>query len=164
MSNRMSSCRTAGFIRAATTADCQIIYDLICDMEETKLPFETFRCIYFKQIANPRYECLVYEEQGVVLGFINMRYEYQLHHAAVIAEIMEFCVDASVRSKGIGKLLFDTACDHARTSNCVQIEVACNQLRAKTHRFYEREGMKNFHFKFSKPLLGEAVMQNAIGL
>lgn len=152
------------FIREATSADCQVVYDLICEMEETELPFKVFRCIYFKQVTNPRYECLVYEEQGRVLGVINIRYEHQLHHAASIAEIMEFSVNASVRSKGIGKLLFDAACDHARNSGCIQIEVACNQLRTKTHRFYEREGMNNYHFKFSKLLTGKVAMQNAIGL
>lgn len=155
---------TGYLIREATSADCQVVYDLICEMEETELPFKAFRCIYFKQVTNPRYECLVYEEAGRVLGMINIRYESQLHHAANIAEIMECAVDASVRSKGIGKLLFNAACEHARNSGCIQIEVACNQLREKAHRFYEREGMNNFHFKFSKQLTGKVAMQNAIGL
>lgn len=122
-------------IREATSVDCQVVYDLICEMEETELPFKAFRCIYFKQITNPRYECLVYEESGKVLGMINIRYESQLHHAASIAEIMECVVDASARSKGIGKLLFKAACDHARNSGCIQIEVACNQLREKSTSF-----------------------------
>ena len=98
------------------------------------------------------------------LGMINIRYEYLLHHAACIAEFFEWAVDAAGRSKGIGKLLLGAACDHARNSGCIQIEVACNQLREKAHHFYEREGMNNFHFKFSKQLTGKVAMQNAIGL
>ena len=121
-------------IREGTSADCQAIYDLICDMEETELPYKPFR------------------------------YENQLHHAACIAEIMECAVDKSVRSEGIGKLLIDQACLHARNSGCIQIEVACNQLREKAHKFYEREGMNNYHYKFSKPLVGKCAVQNCIGL
>jgi hypothetical protein len=103
-------------IREGTSVDCQAIYDLICDMEETELPYKPFRCMYLKQVANPRYECLVYERAGKVLGMINIRYENQLHHAACIAE------------------------------------------------FYEREGMNNYHYKFSKPLVGKCAVQNCIGL
>lgn len=150
-------------IRESTSADCHAIYDLICDMEQTQLPFQKFRCIYMRQVANPDYECLVYERQGKVLGMINLRYENQLHHAACIAEIMECVVDNSVRSEGIGKQLIDQACKHAASFGCVQIEVACNQLRHGAHKFYEREGMNNFHFKFSKPLVGQARVKNAIG-
>ena len=151
-------------IRESTSADCQAVYDLVCDMEQTELPYKAFRCIYLKQVASPWYECLVYEQNHKVLGMINVRYENQLHHAACIAEIMEFAVDKSARSKGIGKLLLAYACEDAEYAGCTQIEVACNQLREKTHHFYEREGMNNFHFKFSKPLTGEKVLQNVIGL
>lgn len=151
-------------IREGTSVDCQAIYDLICDMEETELPYKPFRCMYLKQVTNPRYECLVYERAGKVLGMINIRYENQLHHAACVAEIMECAVDKSVRSEGIGKLLIEQACLHARNSGCIQIEVACNQLREKAHKFYEREGMNNYHYKFSKPLVGKCAVQNCIGL
>ena len=151
-------------IRESTSADCQAIYDLICDMEQKELPFKSFRSIYLKQIARPWYDCLVYERNGKVLGMINVRYEFQLHHAACVAEIMECVVDSSVRSEGIGKILIERACAGARAEGCVQIEVACNQLRKNTHRFYEREGMNNFHYKFSKPLNGKEAFQNVIGL
>ena len=43
-------------IREGTSVDCQAIYDLICDMEETELPYKPFRCMYLKQVANRRYE------------------------------------------------------------------------------------------------------------
>ena len=55
------------------------------------------------------------------------------------------------------------ACQLAKDFGCTQIEVACNQLRKDTHRFYLREGMQNFHFKFSKSLVGNDTKENAIG-
>ena len=89
-----------------------------------------------------------------VRGMMNLRFEYQLHHAARIAEIMEFVVTPQCRNKGLGKLILNEACEIAKDHDCIQIEVACNQLRKDTHRFYEREGMKNYHYKFSRPLAG----------
>ena len=90
-----------------------------------------------------------------IRGMLNLRFEYQLHHAARIAEIMELVVAAQCRNKGAGKLMLNEACRIAKENGCIQIEVACNQLRKDTHRFYEREGMKNYHYKFSKPLVGD---------
>ena len=90
-------------------------------------------------------------------------FEEQLHHTEYIAEIMEFAVDAAFRGQGIGKAMLEEACKIAREQGCSQIEVACNQLRVDTHRFYLREGMHNFHYKFSKSLAGNDTDVNAIG-
>ena len=88
---------------------------------------------------------------------------FVFHHAGRIAEIMEFVVKAGYRDKGYGKDLFSYACQRAEARGCIQIEVACNQLRKDTHRFYLREGMKNYHFKFSKGLAGLDYSENVLG-
>ena len=92
-----------------------------------------------------------------------MRFEKQLHHAENIAEIMEFSVLPQCRNKGIGKKMIEEGFEIAKKMGCTQIEVACNQLRKDTHRFYTREGMHNFHFKFLKRLLGEDTPNNMLG-
>lgn len=149
--------------RKATLQDGERVYALICDMEQTRLPFQRFSAIYQRQVEDRAYYALVREEAGAVLGVLNLRFEEQLHHAGRIAEILEFAVDPACRNRGVGKALFAEACRLAKEAGCVQIEVACNQLRTDTHRFYEREGMHNFHFKFSKPLLGADTGENALG-
>ena len=92
-----------------------------------------------------------------------LRFEEQLHHSERIAEIMEFAVDEAYRKQGIGKEMLANACQLAGDFGCTQIEVACNQCRKATHRFYLREGMHNYHFKFSKSLIGNDTAENAIG-
>lgn len=149
--------------RKATMQDCESIYALLCDMEQTQLPFQRFSTIYKRQLENQNYYALVRAEGEKVLGIINLRFEEQLHHAGRIAEILEFAVDPACRSQGVGKELFAEACRLAKEVGCLQIEVACNQLRTDTHRFYVREGMHNFHLKFSKPLTGEDPGENALG-
>ena len=76
---------------------------------------------------------------------------------------MEFAINSAYRKQGIGKELFAKACQVAKDFGCAQIEAACNQLRTDTHRFYLREGMHNFHFKFSKSLFADDMGENAIG-
>jgi len=138
--------------RKATINDCEKVYDLICELECKKLPYDRFSAIYEKQISNERYYCLLCEQDGHIAGLLNLRFEEQLHHSECIAEIMEFIVASSYRKCGIGKEMLARACQIAETFHCTQIELATNQLRTDAHRFYTREGMHNFHFKFSKSL------------
>lgn len=149
--------------RKGTIHDCEKVYDLICEMEGKQLPFARFSAIYQEQISDRHFYCLVCECENDVIGVLNLRFEEQLHHSECIAEIMEFAVDSAYRNQGIGKEMLAKACDLAKNHDCVQIEAACNQLREDTHRFYLREGMHNFHFKFSKSLVGNDTVQNAIG-
>ena len=149
--------------RKATVSDCEKVYGLICDMENKGLPFDKFSAIFQEQISDERYYCLIYEQEHAVVGVLNLRFEQQLHHAERIAEIMEFAVDPSYRNQGIGKSMLENAYQIAKECGCIQIEIACNQLRLDTHRFYLREGMHNLHFKFSKTLIGEEAAENTIG-
>ena len=148
--------------RKAVLSDSDKIYHLICDMECKQLPFHRYYSIFQEQLEDRRYYCLVCECDDVI-GVLHLRFENQLHHSERIAEIMEFAIDARYRNQGIGKEMFANACQIAKEFGCAQIEVACNQLRLDTHRFYLREGMHNYHFKFSKVLTGNDGRENAIG-
>ena len=149
--------------RKAVIDDCTRIYDLICDMERKELPFERFQMIFCNQLSDGHYYCLVHDQDNHVNAVLNLRFEEQLHHAETIAEILEFAVESAFRNQGIGKDLLEQARLIAKEHGCSQIEVACNQLREDTHRFYLREGMHNFHFKFSQSLEGNDTSENTIG-
>lgn len=150
--------------RKGNLDDCKKIYSLICQLECKQLPFDTFSIIYKKQLSSKNYYCLVCEYNNDVIGVLNLRFEEQLHHSECIAEIMEFVVNSSYRKKGIGKEMFDYACELAKNSGCAQIEADSNQLRADAHRFYLREGMNNSHYKFCKKLLGDDISDNITGI
>ena len=149
--------------RKAIASDCAKVYDLICNMECRELPFERFQEIFCNQLNSNRYYCLVNVYDDRVIAVLNLRFEEQLHHTGSIAEIMEFAVEAAFRNQGIGKDMLEEVCRIAGKQGCLQMEVACNQLREDTHRFYLREGMHNFHYKFSKSLAGNDTDKNAIG-
>lgn len=149
--------------RKSTLADCKEIYSLICDKENKILPYDLFKSIYHYQISDCHYYCLVCEQDGIVIGALNMRFEEQLHHTERIAEILEFVIATTCRNKGVGKEMLAQSCQISSDNGCTQIEVDCNHLRKDTHRFYLREGMHNFHFKFSKRLANEDLQENFLG-
>ena len=107
-------------LRYGLQDDCRRIYDLICEMEEKVLPYDHFSRIWEKQIANPDYISLVCEEDGTVIGVLNLRLEEQLHHTQLVAEIMEMAVKAEYRSSGIGKALIRWAYQIAQEKGCLR--------------------------------------------
>ncbi|WP_428023013.1 GNAT family N-acetyltransferase [Arcobacter sp.] len=139
-------------IRLAKIDDLKDIYDLICDMESTQLDYKKFEQIFIKYLNNENFYSIVAQDDDLIVGCLNLRVEYQLHHVEKIAEIMELAVKNEYRSKGVGKKLLDKANKISKENNCLQIEVCCNQIREKAHKFYQREGMKNTHFKFTMDL------------
>lgn len=150
-------------IRKTTLEDVDAIYKLMCILEDKQLPYDAFSYVYTQQHHQPQMTSFVYEKEEKIIGFLNLRCEFQLHHCEQIAEIMELIVDEHARSQGIGKALFSYACTYAKENGCNQIELATNQLRHQAHRFYEREGMSNFHYKYSMRLDGAVFGENKIG-
>lgn len=160
-----SAARTSvPLLRDAAAADAPTIYDLVCDMERTEMPREAFLEILRSQLVDAsHHRVLVAERAGKVVGVLHLRMEPQLHHTGLVAEVMELAVAEGARNHGVGARLLHAAEDVARQRGCLQIEVACNQLRHRAHAFYEREGLHNFHYKFSRPLTGEDSPENALG-
>lgn len=147
----------------AEKEDVKRVYELICDMEQSALPYEQFQRIFLAQLEDEVYYCLVCRREGELVAVLNLRFEEQLHHAGKIAEIMELAVDGSHRNRGLGRELLERACALAKERRCMQIELACNRLRRDAHRFYLRAGMQRYHYKFSLPLAGEAPGENRLG-
>ena len=150
-------------IRRGGPEDLAAVYALICDMERTRLPFDRFSRIYLDRLERPEEVFLVAREGGAVTGVLHLRMETQLHHAAPVAEVMELAVAAGSRDRGLGGQLLGEARRLAEEAGCVRLEVACNRLRTDAHRFYRRQGMRDFHLKFSLDLTGTAGEENAIG-
>jgi (aminoalkyl)phosphonate N-acetyltransferase len=138
--------------RKATKEDVKDIYRLMCILEETTFDEVELSKIFYIQNQDNQYYALVYEQDNAVKGILNMRFEFQLHHCAKIAEILEFVIDEDCRNKGIGKQMLEQAISIAKEQGCDQIELDSNQKRKNAHRFYEREGFTNTHYKFVKSI------------
>ena len=73
-------------IRRSSGKDCEAIRQLINDMEQKTLPVTEFNRIYEAQLHDDNFLCLVCEVENQVIGVINLRMEWKLHHAARISE------------------------------------------------------------------------------
>ncbi|WP_150270856.1 GNAT family N-acetyltransferase [Paenibacillus tepidiphilus] len=103
-------------------------------------------------LALPDEELMVYEDEGGVAGCISLHYMPQLAHPGDTAIISYLVVDSALRSKGIGQLLEEYACEAATKRNCGYIQVHCHASRAGAHRFYTRQGYMESPKYFSKKL------------
>lgn len=137
----------------ASVDDCERVWDLICQLEKSKLPFEPFSEMFAKQVKSTHYCCLVAREEteSPVCALLNLRFENQLHHAARVAEILELIVDEPYRGRGIGAALVEEGVRVAKEMGCVQLEVTSNRTRSEAHRFYESQGMVDSHVKLTLP-------------
>ena len=134
-------------VRMATVADTDAVYELMCQLEDTRFDRLTFCKRFAWQLARQPFFAFVLEEDDVV-GFVNVRVERQLHHEHPVAEICELVVDKGCRGGGRGTLLLERAIACAREQGCEVIEVTSNAARLDAHRFYENHGMKRTHTKF----------------
>lgn len=94
----------------------------------------------------------VYEDDKKVVGFITLHFSIQLAFEGSFCEIGYFVVDSNVRSKGIGRMLEEKACQVAIAQGCSQINVFSMIHRADAHRFYQRHGYTQIEKFFNKEL------------
>jgi GNAT superfamily N-acetyltransferase len=77
--------------------------------------------------------------QGRIAGWIGA-YLFRSVETESCAEINGLVVDQNVRSRGIGKMLLDSAEQWARSVGCDAISVRSNVKRDRAHRFYRKNG------------------------
>lgn len=139
-------------IRLATEKDTWILHTMLCDLENQKLDKVAFEKVFHINLANESVIYLIAEVEGRPIGMASCHVQWLLHHAGRVAEIQEMYVEPEFRSKGIGSDLVSGLIDFAVKIGAVHMEVTTNRIRLDTHRFYEREGFVNTHFKLIRKL------------
>jgi GNAT superfamily N-acetyltransferase len=85
--------------------------------------------------------------EGRIAGWIGA-YVFRSVETGSCVEISGLVVDQNVRSRGIGKMLLDSAEQWARSVGCDAISVRSNIKRDRAHRFYINNGYE--HVKTQK--------------
>ena len=134
-------------IRPAKENDEEIVYDMICDLEDKELDRKSFNNVFHTNLSLERIQYLIAELDGAPVGMGSCHTQLLLHHVCVVAEIQEMYVSPQHRSKEIGKALVEKLIDFAKSKNAQQIEVTSNNVRENAHRFYQKEGFKKSHVK-----------------
>jgi len=139
-------------IRLAEPADQSVVYELICDLEDTKLDFESFKSIYNKNIRSTEVVYLVAEYNKAVVGFLSIHVQRILHHTKPTCELQELNVFSEYRSMGIGTALMQEAERIAKELGLEEIELTTKVFRKRAQDFYNRLGYINSHLKFVKKM------------
>lgn len=103
-------------------------------------------------LADPAHVVLVAVDGDRVLGYVNVNFRIQLHHAAEVATLDELVVAAGCRGDGIGGRLVDEVVALARRRGARRVEAASALAREGAHRFYERLGFERTSLKFVREL------------
>jgi GNAT superfamily N-acetyltransferase len=95
---------------------------------------------------------LVAESAGMVVGILDMEYHQRLGDHRPQARVNDVVVTASIRGRGVGRLLLARAEDLARKRGCFRMALVTAAWREDTHRFYAREGWSDYGRWFVKSL------------
>ncbi len=137
-------------IRPATREDEACLYRFICDLEDTALIREAFTPVFLANLEKEPVCYRIAEMGGQPVGMGSCVVQPVLHHAGLVAEIQELYVVPEYRSQGIGQELLQNLLQFARSRGALLVEVSSSKRRTGAHRFYEREGFSNNHFKLTK--------------
>ncbi|WP_327307366.1 GNAT family N-acetyltransferase [Streptomyces sp. NBC_01298] len=103
--------------------------------------------------ADPRNEMLVLEEDGDLVGCLQLTYIPGLGRGGRERALVEAVrIRADRRGGGLGARLMELAADRARERGCGLIQLTSNKRRTAAHRFYERLGYARSHEGFKLPL------------
>lgn len=139
-------------LRKAIKEDWGILYAMLCDLENHVLNKDDFQRAFNINLTSEAIIYLIAEWEGRPIGMASCHIQWLLHHAGRVAEIQEMYVEAGFRSQGIGSNLVAGLVEFAVANEALHMEVTTNRIRLDTHRFYEREGFVNTHFKLIRKL------------
>jgi PhnO protein len=138
--------------RRATLADSDAVYALICELKQAEFNRQAFNVGF---AANLEDHNLCYQLallNGDVVGMISLHLQFHLHHVNWVGEIQELVVMPAARGHGVGSKLLAWAEEQARIAGAELTELSTSAKRLDAHRFYQREGYQNTHFRFTKPV------------
>jgi GNAT superfamily N-acetyltransferase len=98
------------------------------------------RAIFDSYLERDDVDAFVAQDNGDILGFVNVEYRSRLNFEPPQGWIAELVVKEGRRGGGIGKQLLAQAEAAARARGCWSIALESATWRNDAHRFYEREG------------------------
>jgi GNAT superfamily N-acetyltransferase len=110
------------------------------------------REVFERYLERSDVAALVAEEDGRVVGFLDMEYRARLNFTAPQAWIPDLVVHDDSRSGGVGHALMVRAEELARKRGCWGMSLESATWRERAHAFYVREGWKDTGRSFTKVL------------
>jgi len=139
-------------LRPASLADTEAVYGLICELKQKAYDRHTFAAGFAANLSNPHQRYQLAEVNGEIVGLIGIQIMFPLNLNCWIGEIQELVVLPQMRGLNVGKTLLEWAEEEARHRGVSLMELSSGKVRTDAHRFYQREGYEQSHFRFKKAL------------
>ncbi len=139
-------------LRPASLADTEAVYGLICELKQKAYDRQTFAAGFAANLSNPQQRYQLAEVNGEIVGLIGIQIMFPLNLNCWIGEIQELVVLPQMRGLNVGKQLLEWAEAEARLNGTSLMELSSGKVRTDAHRFYQREGYEQSHFRFKKTL------------
>jgi len=145
-------------VRDATPEDWPAVEALLAELGRPDVrgaPEEdAARGLYLAYLDRNDTEALVAEDDGRVVGFVDMEYRPRLNFTTPQAWIPDLIVSEDARSRGAGAALLARCEELARARDCWSLSLESANWRDRAHAFYQREGLQDLAKSFSKGLSG----------
>jgi GNAT superfamily N-acetyltransferase len=147
--------------RPATEADWPAVAALLAELGRPDVlggpDEEPARQVFLRYLARDDTEALVAEEDGRVVGFVDMEYRTRLNFTGPQAWIPDLIVTEGGRSRGAGAALLARCEQLARERGCWSLSLESANWRDRAHAFYLREGLEDTAKAFTKSLSGQGL-------
>lgn len=139
-------------IRRIELKDIEQSYELLNELYENEIIYDVFVDKYNNNLQDENFYGILAEENGIVVGILISRIVNRLVKTNNILFVDDLIVNKDYRSKGIGNLLLQNAINYAKEKKCETIELKSYISNEKSHKFYEKIGLKKQHYSFKKIL------------
>ena len=96
--------------------------------------------------SDPNNEIVVAELDGKIIGTMQLTLIPNLTYQGGVRALIEGVrVDSTMRSAGIGRILFEWAIEQAKQRGCHMVQLTADKTRPDAHRFYESLGFSATH-------------------
>jgi GNAT superfamily N-acetyltransferase len=140
-------------VREATPKDWPAVAALLSELGRPDVRGDgedPYRELFADYLRRPDAVALVVEDDGAVVGFVNVEFRSRLNRGTPEAWIPELIVAEGHRSRGAGAALLSRVEDLAAERGCWALSLESANWRTDAHRFYAREGWKDLAAAFHK--------------
>ena len=140
-------------IRTATSADLKDVYNVVSEGSHYNLNFQMFAQAYVSQLASLDRKMAVYEENGIIMGYVGVLCTWQLYIGERIAETKELAVlKAYQDERDIRGQLLKWAEETARNSGCGVLSICSRVEHTGSHEYYKSNGFEPSFYRFDKEI------------
>jgi GNAT superfamily N-acetyltransferase len=127
-------------IRTATASDMPAVHALVYELAVYEREPEAVKTTpeeYLRDFLDGRFECMVAEENGIVVGMVLFFEAYSTWKGRMLY-LDDFVVNEAWRGKGVGQLLFNRFVEEGKRRNCRLVKWQVLDWNEPAVNFYEK--------------------------